>query len=1404
MAEKTVNNPAKMRKNTGSVGCLLLLCLFLLDPAAGFGQEASAAFAELGNPLIQNFSPRDYNFFPQNWAIVQNDRGVLFIGNTLGMLEYDGVRWRQHQQMANTGVYTLTRGRGDTLYAGGRGNMGYFVPDETGQLRYFSLQDSLPEAQRTSGELIWEAFTTAAGIYFRSRAFLYRWDGKSLRYWQPDGVSSRSFLVRDTLYLHVKGQGLLQMRGDSLWLLPGSERLGAERVYLMLPFPERGGRQMLVGSRESALLRYDGARLKPFVTGDDAMLLNSNLQCGILLDHPEPLWAIGTQRNGVVLVDTAGQIRQVINRAAGLIDDKVHHLYQDKQGGIWASLNNGLARIEAPAPFSVHDETTGLQGTIYALSRYQGTFYAATSRGVFALIPASANPYRPAAFEAVEGISNITWALLPHSQGLLAGGAEGVYEIVNRRARLIARTGGSVYCLAGSQVDPQRVYAGTVSGLGILQQRGNRWEYPGKVAELPEEVRSVAEDSSGAVWLGTQLQGALRLEIDPQNPLQAEIRRFGEAEGILEGMANVYPVNGGVRLGTYHALRRYDPASDRLLPDSSLGAFLANEQMTVHPLVQGTPGRFWAMAGVERGQLYAGVADSDGVMAWDPLPFRRLTETEIVLAIHPDPDGVVWFAGREEKLYRYDPALPKDYRQAYPALVRRVSRIRGDSLLWNGAAAGTSELLLPYRQNSLRVDYAATSFDALTENRFQVMLEGYDDDWLDWTGDSRKEYTGLPPGKFTFRVQAKNIYGQLSEEGRLRLTILPPWYRTHWAYVCYALLAAGAVMLIVKSRVRYLENRTAELEAQVEERTGQIRAQNEQIRAQAEKLREADQAKSRFFANISHEFRTPLTLILGPLESMLEKARDQAQQDALRGIRQNASRLLQLVNQLLDLSRLESGKLALRARPGDIVTFIKGLLFAFESYARERNIELVFADDGSEEGPADVPPVYYDPDKLEKILLNLLSNAFKFTPDGGKVHVTVVVSSGSQSSVAVGSSRQDEHTAAATATATSSSGEVIITIRDSGIGIAPERIGHIFDRFYQVDDSSTRAFEGTGIGLALVKELVELHHGEIGVRSNPGKGTAFTVRLPLGSAHLAPDEIVSDERGAMRVERGAGSVERRGERSSGSVTTSNAAIPALPSEPSAEDAQELVLIVEDHPEVRQFIRDHLAGQYQVLEAANGRAGLEMAREAVPDLVISDIMMPEMDGFQFCQTLKSDEKTSHIPVILLTAKAGEESRITGLETGADDYLTKPFNARELLARVRNLIDLRRSLRRRFSGEMLLQPQEVAVTSQNAAFLTRALNLLETHLEDEQFGVKAFSEALGMTERQLQRKLRALVDQSPNEFIRIFRLQRARQLLEQNAGSVSEIAYRVGFNNLSYFAKSFREQFGKLPSEWKSED
>ena len=224
----------------------------------------------------------------------------------------------------------------------------------------------------------------------------------------------------------------------------------------------------------------------------------------------------------------------------------------------------------------------------------------------------------------------------------------------------------------------------------------------------------------------------------------------------------------------------------------------------------------------------------------------------------------------------------------------------------------------------------------------------------------------------------------------------------------------------------------------------------------------------------------------------------------------------------------------------------------------------------------------------------------------------------------------------------------------------------------------------------------------------------------------------------------------------------------------------------------------------MLEAANGRAGLEMAREAVPDLVISDIMMPEMDGFQFCQTLKSDEKTSHIPVILLTAKAGEESRITGLETGADDYLTKPFNARELLARVRNLIDLRRSLRRRFSGEMLLQPQEVAVTSQNAAFLTRALNLLETHLEDEQFGVKAFSEALGMTERQLQRKLRALVDQSPNEFIRIFRLQRARQLLEQNAGSVSEIAYRVGFNNLSYFAKSFREQFGKLPSEWKSED
>lgn len=550
--------------------------------------------------------------------------------------------------------------------------------------------------------------------------------------------------------------------------------------------------------------------------------------------------------------------------------------------------------------------------------------------------------------------------------------------------------------------------------------------------------------------------------------------------------------------------------------------------------------------------------------------------------------------------------------------------------------------------------------------------------------------------------------------------------------------------------------------------------------------------KSRFFANISHEFRTPLTLILGPLEKLLSETIDKRLIKQYRVMLRSGRRLLRLINQLLDLSKMESGNMSLKASPEDIVKLIRSTVLFFSSMAERRKIDLKFS------ASQDSIEVYVDRDKLEKIMSNLLSNAFKFTPEGGKISVTI-------------STDQDENLTPTYPIKWSKDwvkNFIEIAVADTGKGIPSDRIEKIFDRFYQVEDSSTREHEGTGIGLALTKELVELHHGEICVASqisekylfkglkplkgfySDEQGTAFVIRLPLGTAHLKEDEIVEispisgvDEKTEIELEK----------------PEFEETAPLKP-EIHLRKGAEIILIVEDNQDVRDYIREFLEATYQIIEAKDGLEGFEIAAEKIPDLVVSDVMMPKLDGFEFCRKLKTDERTSHIPVILLTARASGDSKVEGLEIGADDYLTKPFDVRELQVRVKNLIEGRRKLRERFSREITLQPKDVAITSMDEQFLQRAMAIVEKHIADAEFTTDTLAWEVGLSRMQLNRKLQALTDQPSRGFIRMLRLKRAAQLLQQSAGTVTEIAYDVGFNSLSHFAKAFREQFGQSPSEY----
>ncbi len=523
---------------------------------------------------------------------------------------------------------------------------------------------------------------------------------------------------------------------------------------------------------------------------------------------------------------------------------------------------------------------------------------------------------------------------------------------------------------------------------------------------------------------------------------------------------------------------------------------------------------------------------------------------------------------------------------------------------------------------------------------------------------------------------------------------------------------------------------------------------------EAERLKELNTLKTNFFTNISHEFRTPLSLILSPIEDLKKKYPNEG---VLEPMRRNAQRLLSLINQLLDLSKLDSRQMQVNIKKNDLANFIKVLASSFASLAESRKIEFTTSQNRTE------AIAYYDADKIEKILINLLSNAFKFTSDGGKISLVVNYSDDFR--------------------------EVEICVKDDGIGISKAKIKHIFDRFFQGDGTQQRNYEGSGIGLALVKEMVELHKGTIDVESIESEGTTFTVQLAV-------------DKNSWKNEFKNAVEETNHENLLDFMLAAQPQQTMIVEQYSTDD-DKILLIVEDNPDLRKYIRSVFEHDYRIFEATDGQDGIEKALAIIPDIVISDLMMPHLDGLGFCKLLKSDEKTSHIPVVMLTAKANVESRIEGFELGADDYLTKPFNREELLVRVKNLVIQRELLRQKYDKQIVdLKPTEVILPSTEEKFIKKAKEIVEKHISESEFTIEQFAEEMNLTSVVLRRKIKGVTNQSATQFVRKYRLQKAANLLLNNADTVSNIAYQVGFESLSYFTKAFQEEFGKLPSDFSS--
>lgn len=643
-----------------------------------------------------------------------------------------------------------------------------------------------------------------------------------------------------------------------------------------------------------------------------------------------------------------------------------------------------------------------------------------------------------------------------------------------------------------------------------------------------------------------------------------------------------------------------------------------------------------------------------------------------------------------------------------------------------------------YKQNIFSVSFASDNYNLPEKTQYMYKLEGFNNDWLTLPlGVHNVTFTNLAPGKYVLRVKAINSDGYVGiKEATLGIVVNPPFWMSWWAYLLYAV---GLVIVLFLARYRMLKREREKFHLQ-------------QIENEVAKNEEINNMKFRFFTNVSHELRTPLTLIISPLEGMLKETTDELQSTRLQLMYRNAQRLLHLVNQLLDFRKGEMSTHQLSLSEGDIISYVHSVCNSFLLMADKKHIQFSFF------SGIDTFSMAFDADKVGKIVMNLLSNAFKFTPEGGRVTVMI------------------EHVAGTP--------DILeIKIADTGIGISDVDKEHIFERFYQAGHKGVEETTGNGIGLSLVRDFVTLHEGEVKVFDNIGMGSVFVIQFPV--KHVETQVQLPEETGMP-----AGDEEDKEMKEEAREEMERKNFP-------------LLLIVDDNEDFRIFMRYSLELQYRVKLAVNGKEAWEMMQEELPDLVISDVMMPQMDGNELCRLIKQDKRTAHIPVILLTARQNTEAKLEGLQTGADDYVTKPFNMTILVLRIRKLIELSR-YHRVTQGMIDPAPSEIVITSLDEKLIEKAIKYVEDNMSRTELSVEELSRELGMSRVHLYKKLLQITGKTPIEFIRVIRLKRAAQLLRESQLHVSEVAFEVGFNNPKYFSRYFKDEFGVLPSVYQEKE
>lgn len=1386
---------------------LVLLLLFLLRFT--YAQRQPVQFSGLN--IHTGLSNNQVN------CIHKDAKGFLWFGTMSGLNRYDGSNFRVFRHSLSdslslsddyiTHIFSLPDNRlfiktrnGDNLYDP--------VKEQFTNAAPWLLAAGMPALGVSSvlkaGNSCWIAYADS-GLY-RLEA-----DGRARRIPLPGGeasVADMKMYGTDFLYVLLYNGGLLKLDARTGHIVQNTGVLrkyvtarpltlqlfvdAAKELWVYMPGIDFG---VMYLNPQTNVVKHVSRRQG---------ILNNDIVNSVIQDEHGTMW-IGTDHGGINLVNkhdfSSTFLTNQPDDVKSVAENAIYALYRDDQGIIWCgTYKRGISYYaENKMKFTLYRNKQAGKGpglsyndiNCFAEDK-KGNIWIGTNGGGLIYFDRQAGTFRQFKHNPADdnspGNDVIISLYVDNWDNLWIGYYFGGLDYYNHsRFNHYRHSEQDPNSLSNKTVwkiyrdKRNNLWVGTLGGGLDRFDPGNGIFYHNNIS-LPNSVHSnfisaLAESPNGDLWIATAygidimdkekgtfthlLHSTHNLSNDNVTSLHCDSRGNMWA-GTREGL-NVY----NAKTGTFRSFRIEDG-----LPDNNINSILEDNNRQLWVSTSNGLSRITVEQDHNGIHIHCRNYDEDDGLqgrAFNVSAGFRLRSGELLFG---GADGFNIFNPADMRQNQHEPVLVFTGLHISNKPVA-VGEKRQNHVVLPAALPETPAITLRHNENDFAIDFAALNFINTHKNRYAYQLEGFNKDWVTTDGKIRRiAYTNINPGEYVLHLKAANEDGVWNEEGiSLRIRILPPFWKTTWAYLLYAIAALALLLFARKMTINRAHRRFA----------------LQQERREAQRLHELDMMKIKLLTNVSHEFRTPVSLILSPIEEMIKQARDPDEKQRFQLIRRNARRLLNLVNQLMDFRKMEMQELKPAPAPGDLMAFVQETADSFTDLAERKGVAFSYHTNCTR------LPALFDHDKMERILFNLLSNAFKFTPEGGSVSVTANVA-----------------------------GQWLdVSIQDTGIGIPEERQEKIFERYFQLHNPGTFVSHGSGIGLAITKEFVKLCNGSITVYSKENEGTTFSLRFPVvraGQESLAAGSIagVEELRGAASGRPAPGGPAGADGGTYGALhgaedVVSGAA--ALYAEASAADGhqraaraadkrkrkKQSILLVEDNDDFRFYLKDNLKEWYDIIEAANGAEGWQKTLARLPDLVVSDVDMPLMDGLELCKKINADARTRQIPVILLTAMAAEDAQLKGLETGAADYMVKPFNFEIMLSRVRNL------LARQAPVQLVIPrpeaPQEAALTADDK-FMRRALEIVEKHLSDAGFSVEMLSRELCMNRVSVYKRIFALTGHSPIEFIRTVRLQHAARLLSQTEMNITEVAYEVGFNNPKYFARYFKIAYHMLPSAYAS--